>query len=164
MKHRAEAVVSLLVVLLAAAPVGAAASAAIAQARLSPVAIDFAPAIDAEHFVLSVATPRGDVLRREFAAGQAISFSIADSREQFTDGEYRWELVAAPRLSSTDRAALDAARAQGDPRAFAEAQRAAGIPDGGYIQSGSFRVADGAIVDPVGERGGQRDEGSSPPT
>lgn len=148
MKRRAEAVVSLLVVCLAAAPAPATASALVAQARLSPVAIDFSPAIDAERFVLSVATPRGDVLRREFAAGQAITFSIADSRSQFPDGDYRWELTAAPRLRPSERAALDAARATGDANALAEAQRAAGIPDGGYVQSGAFRVAEGAIVDP----------------
>jgi len=160
MKRRAAAVVSLLAVCLVAAPALAAASALVAQARLSPVAIDFSPAIDAESFVLSVATPRGDVLRREFAAGQAITFSIADSRSQFPDGDYRWELTAAPRLRPTERAALNAARAAGDAHGLADAQRAAGIPVGGYVQSGSFRVADGAILDQSATEGRIRSNAS----
>jgi hypothetical protein len=156
MQRRAAAVVSLLAVCLAVAPAIASASALVAQARLSPVAIDFSPAIDAERFVLNVATPRGDVLRREFGAGQAITFSIADSRSQFPDGDYRWELTAAPRLRPAERAALEAARATGDANALADAQRGAGIPEGGYVQSGSFRVADGAIVDQTATEGGIR--------
>ena len=152
MKVRAAAAVSLLAVCLAAAPASAA-PALVAQVRLSPVAIDFTPVIDAERFVLSVATPRGDVVRREFAAGQAVTFSIADRRSQFPDGDYQWELTAAPRLRPSERTALEAARAAGDDKALAEAQRAAGIPAGGYVESGSFRVADGAILDQTAGEG-----------
>lgn len=142
--------VPLCTVVAALVLVSALAAAPIAQVRTSPGAVDFSPLIDARSFVLTVATPEGKVVRREFAAGEAITFSISDSREQFSDGAYTWELTAAPRLQPGQRAKLDAARASGDLTAIGDAQRAAGIPDGGWVQSGSFRVADGAVADSAG--------------
>ena len=155
MNRRAAMYVSVAVAVVVAS---ALAAAPIAQVRTSPGALDFSPLIEAQSFVLTVSTPDGKVVRREFAAGEAISFSISDQREAVAEGAYQWELTAAPRLRPADRAKLDAARAKSDPAALAEAQRTAGIPQGGWVQSGSFLVADGAIADssPTEPRPGKR--------
>jgi hypothetical protein len=80
---------------------------------------------------LKVAGPDGAVVERTFRTGEAVSFSLFEARgSRPADGSYRWELVATPTNVATRGA-----------------DGVAGSPAGrGWTESGSFSVADGAIV------------------
>ena len=120
--------VSLALVLLVA-------SAALADRAVRPIptsaGLDFQISGDHGALTLKVATPDGAVVQRGFRAGEPVSFSLFDAKgSRMADGEYRWEIVAAPRSAATRGADGGA----GKPVA------------GGWTESGAFIVANGAIA------------------
>lgn len=109
---------------------------------------------DFERAVLTVSTPGGTVLREEFGAGQTPVFDLA-RLENAADGSYTWELRITPRVDPSTRKALAESRRSGEQgldRTESEARAAEG-----RVQSGSFLVQAGSIVEPEGreERAGK---------
>jgi len=69
----------------------------LAEMTLSASRIDWLPAGDSEHLVLTVAGPAGLWIRREFESGQPAFLSLAGPEwERLPDGTYIWELRATP--------------------------------------------------------------------
>src|SRR5688572_28686455 len=63
----------------------------LAEMTLSASRIDWQPAADSEHLILTVAGPEGLWLRRDFEAGQPASLSLSDPEwEHLPDGTYTW--------------------------------------------------------------------------
>ena len=114
--------------------------------------IDFQPAASYERMVLTVATPDGAVLRREFAGGGSPFFELGVASP---DGAYTWELRAEPQLSTEQRRRLAAAR-RGGAEGAAAAQRALGLDPDRLVQSGGFQVLGGQIVTGGSEPEGRR--------
>lgn len=122
-----------------------------APARLAePVAgsgsIEWALNASFERAVLTVSTPSGAVIRREFLSGQVPSFSLFDQKGQTrASGNYNYELRAVPAIDAGVRNRLAAARAAGDDRAGIAEQARAGLRDD-LVQSGSFAIVNGAFA------------------
>lgn len=126
--QRVVSVVSLALVLLVA-------SAAQADRAVRPVVtsagMDFQVSEAHGALTLKVSTPGGAVVQRSFRAGEPVSFSLFDAKGgRMADGEYRWEIVAAPRSAATRTADGVSGKASA----------------GGWTESGAFLVADGAIL------------------
>ncbi len=101
-----------------------------------------------ERAILTVSRPDGVVVRREFRAGQAITFDLFDAAgNNLADGSYNWELHFAPRLDARQREAVANARRANDPAAEAQILASVGL-DKRAVQSGSFAIAGGSAVDP----------------
>jgi len=130
---------------LLAAPATAGPS-ALAAASVSPVSIQWQVNVAYEKLTLTVSGPGGLILRREFAAGAPAAFDVVDNGKPLPDGAYTYELVAAPRLDRATRRALAAARQSGDDSAIAKMQADGTLPRTPMVQSGTFRIIDGAIV------------------
>ncbi|MGQ0604922.1 MAG: tail fiber domain-containing protein [Anaerolineales bacterium] len=88
--------------------------------------------------VLTVALPGGEVLRREFIAGEPIKFALTDS---VGDGLYQYQLVLLPQLSAEEVAAARAARESGT----------VGPAIRTLVQSGAFRLEAGKAIVPGAE-------------
>jgi endosialidase-like protein len=141
----AIAVLALAAALLAA-PATAGPS-AVAAASVGPLGIQFQPSVEFQKMTLTVSGPEGLILRREFAAGAAVMFeAIGDDGKPLPDGAYRYELVASPVLDRATRRALAAARQNGDDAAIAKLREAGKLPSTPMIQSGSFSIAHGTLV------------------
>jgi Chaperone of endosialidase len=126
------------------------AMARIAEPQAGQSSIEWHANASYERFVLTVSTPGGAVLRREFAAGETPTFSLFDKSGQArASGSYHYELRAVPAVSADVRSRLAAARAAGDERSAAIEQARAGL-GGDLVQSGSFAIFEGAIT--MGDR------------
>lgn len=70
----------------------------LAEVAISASRVDWQPAGDYEHVVLTIAGPEGLWLRKEFAAGQPASLGVFDQvGSQLPDGAYSYELQFVPR-------------------------------------------------------------------
>jgi endosialidase-like protein len=97
----------------------------LAEISVSPTRIDWSPAIEAQHWVLTLVGPDELFLRREVKAGKALFLSIFDSEgDRLPDGSYTWELKAVSKPASPRR------------------------------QSGSFSIQDGSFVETPRGTGG----------
>jgi hypothetical protein len=156
-----RAAVLVMAVCLLMAPT-ARAAVPLATANVGPTAIEWQPSTLYEKLVLTVSGPGGLILRREFGAGVAPSFgSFGDDGQPLPDGAYTYELVASPVLDQATRRALAIARRSGD-ESIVEKLRAAGkLPRDPLIQSGSFSIAEGAIVPQAAREDGSGGNGSA---
>jgi hypothetical protein len=97
----------------------------LADISVSPTRIDWAPAVEAQRWVLTLSGPDEFFLRREVKAGKALFLSIFDSEgDRLPDGSYTWELKAVSKPESPRR------------------------------QSGSFSIRDGSFVETPLDTGG----------
>ncbi len=97
--------------------------------------IHWQPAIaNYERMQLRVANPRGEIRTLEFRAGEPLTFAL----DERIDGAYTYELRAIPKLSDEMKQRLAEARVRGEAPPLAEE----------LVQSGSFVVANGAILAP----------------
>jgi hypothetical protein len=95
----------------------------------------------AERATVTISHPDGKVTRHEFAAGETPRIeAILRSGKGLADGVYRFEVVGAAK-----------ARTRG------QAAEAAGAGQGGFVRSGSFRVAGGEISLPIAGSGARSD-------
>jgi hypothetical protein len=134
--------------LLAAVPALAAPN--VADVSLGTLQVEWQPTGDFAGMKLRVSGPLG-VVERDFAAGENPLFDLR-SLENAADGLYTWEIVAAPRLDEGVRRAIAEARAAADPAAEGRLRASGALPDAGsLVQSGHFRVVDGAILQPSAE-------------
>ncbi|MGH9799151.1 MAG: hypothetical protein ACRD82_02210, partial [Blastocatellia bacterium] len=73
--------------------------------------------------VLTVSTPDGEVIRREFNSGELPSFKLAnDKGAPLADGQYQYELRLIPNLPSDVTEALAAARQREEQESGREAE------------------------------------------
>jgi hypothetical protein len=97
-----------------------------------------------ERVVLSVSKPDGTVVRREFESGKAPVFELA--RQGEVDGTYVYELRAVPRIDPAVKKTLAGVREENRSALVAKLRREGKLPAEPPVQSGSFRVVNGAIV------------------
>jgi hypothetical protein len=135
----------------------------LAQAEASSSAITWEARTPHAKAVLTVSTPEGDVIRREFRSGEPISFSNLHEGQPLPDGQYIYELRFAPVISSEVRDALAKARAKGKDREVARDMRRRGLlPAEEQVQSGAFQIIGGSIVmGRENESPGRTDNGST---
>ena len=138
--------VTLLFPLLAGAAVKEGAAEPVAHVTRGAAAIAFQPTVDHERILLTISTPNGEVMTREFVAGKNPSFSLQDlAKGTAVDGSYTFELRVVPRISSDVRQKLAEARSADDDAAVERIQREAGI-GATLVQSGTFGVKNGAML------------------
>ncbi|MEW6210064.1 MAG: tail fiber domain-containing protein [Acidobacteriota bacterium] len=119
----------------------------LAQAEASSTAITWESRAPHAKAVLTVSTPEGDVIRREFKSGETISFSNLHEGQPLPDGQYIYELRFVPVISSEVRDALAKARAKGKDREVVRDMRRRGLlPAEDQAQSGAFQIIGGNIV------------------
>jgi endosialidase-like protein len=131
---------------LLAIPAGAAGPAPLAVTNISPVGLEWQPAIQYEKIVLTVAGPGDLILRREFAAGVTPAFEAFADGKPLPDGTYTFELVASPVLDRETRQELARARQTGDDSILSKLRTEGKLPRGPLTQAGSFQVRNGAVV------------------
>ena len=110
-----------------------------------------------ERVTLTISTPSGEVISREFKAGQAVTFHLKEL-PSIDDGAYVYQLSVAPKVPERVARQLKAARAAGDDAAAREILRGAGLGEPA-IESGAFRVAGGMVLS-----GGLNENGGRPDT
>ncbi|HEX2254490.1 MAG TPA: hypothetical protein VHQ65_14570 [Thermoanaerobaculia bacterium] len=103
----------------------------------------------AEHeaVVLTIHTPCGTI-ERLYEAGKDPAFSIEELAPDDPDGAYTWQVRIQPVVSPDVRKELARSRATGDEEIVRNLARKGLLPQGPFVQSGSFRVIDGTIVAP----------------
>lgn len=150
------AAVAALAVLVAAPALAAPQSLATVHAGASSV--EWQPAVANVGLALTVSGPQGFYLRQEFKPGESATFSVYDKAGQLRPaGSYSWELTPIVQLDSATAGDLQAAR-DAAPGTAGTLQKAAKLPNVPKLQSGSFTVADQAIV-----AGGETEPGTSKP-
>ena len=123
----------------------------IASLVLEPTGVMWPPHVEYSSLVLTVSTPSGEVLRKEFQRGANPSFNLVDSNgNKRPDGQYIYELRLIPVVSQQVRDALKASREDGNSKAVArELQQGGQLPIREVVQTGSFVVSQGAIISNV---------------
>jgi hypothetical protein len=107
----------------------------------------------------TVAGRDGRTIRREYRPGTAAYFDVLDETGQpLRDGSYRYELVVVPALPDAIRERMQAVRESPDDRFKLERElRQQGwLPKEPIIESGTFSVAGGLIVDGSAPEGSPR--------
>jgi hypothetical protein len=118
----------------------------LARVSAGTASVEWLAAGGYERLILTVSSPDGTVLRREFGAGETPSFSLFDTQgAPRPDGSYTWELQAVPKVPKWVKDRIAAAREAGDDAAL-EALRKAGRLPQGKVQAGVFSVAGGSVV------------------
>jgi hypothetical protein len=99
---------------------------------------------------LTISTPDGQVLRKEFSGGASPEISLTDKKgERLPDGVYTYELRVEPIFGLGVKEALKAARAKGNEEEVQRDMRKRGVlPTTPTVQSGSFSIINGSIVLP----------------
>lgn len=145
-----------------------AAGEAIVAFQAGPGGLIWQPLVPFEHGVLTVAGPDGAVFREEFGAGKSVAFNpFVQPGYRAPDGSYVWEvwLGQPSAVNAQLRAAAQAARESGDVEA--EGAMRAASTQATRVQSGAFRILNGAIVpstliEPRGAARGRSSHGVAP--
>jgi hypothetical protein len=97
---------------------------------------------------LSVSTPDGQVISKEFAAGTAPEFRLVDAAgERLPDGQYIYELRLTPIIAAEVKEKLKPARVKGNADEVQRALKKSGaLPSRTQVQSGSFAVVNGIVI------------------
>jgi hypothetical protein len=101
--------------------------------------------VEHEKIVLTVVTPDGRSLTKEFAAGTMPSFRLQDLAGKLADGAYRYELRVVPSISAGVKAQLAAAREANDDATAQRIMHSNGL-DRETTQSGTLTVINGTFV------------------
>jgi hypothetical protein len=133
-----RALAALALALLAALPAAAKQATPIASVQLGSGSIGFTPLVSFGSLTVTVTGPGDLALRKEFASGQSAVVSVSEG-QAWADGQYRYELRAAPAIDPAAQDALRDARASG----IEPLPPVSGEP---LVQSGGFQVRGGAIV------------------
>jgi hypothetical protein len=106
---------------------------------------------------LNVATPDGQVISKEFAAGTAPEFRLTDANgERLPDGQYVYELRLTPVIAADVKERLKAAREKGNSDEVQRDLKKRGLlPSRTQVQSGSFAVINGAVIVAGASEGGR---------
>lgn len=121
----------------------------IAVEKFKPTGISFQPLVKYKRLVLTVSGPGDLILRREFEAGKPVSFNLLDKTgKPLPDGQYKYELRVVPVVDPRVRKKMAAARELEDrSRVEAELRKGGWLPERPLVQSGSFSIANGTMVD-----------------
>jgi len=144
--HRKPFPVSALVAAILAVGIPSAAvceSTALAEFQLNGSNANFDPLIEYSSVRISIVGPDGFEVTGTFSAAEAAAVPIPA-----TDGLYKYELRFAPLLSRAEQAALAAARESGDTVATE-------VGGDDMVQSGSFRIENGALLPDLDETPGR---------
>jgi hypothetical protein len=132
----------------------------VAKTTVGSTGLTWQPAVAYDSAVLTVSGPGDSVLRREFAAGEALVFLVNDrDKAVIEDGEYTWEIRFAPSLDAEAKRALRAARETGDPADIERLKEKGAVPGEALVVSGYFRVKGGWIIDETTESSFRRSSG-----
>lgn len=120
----------------------------VANAKATASQIDWQTKVEYSTIVLTVSTPDGKVIRKEFKAEAAPSFRSTDEKGgNLPDGSYQYELRVVPVFAAGVREALAAARKNGNDEAVMRDLQSRGLlPRQELVQSGAFSIAGGAFV------------------
>ena len=112
--------------------------------------IRFDIAVSYSSATVTISSPDGQVLRKEFKSGITPELALTDAKgERLPDGVYSYEIRVAPVFSSGLKEAFAAAREKGNEDEVQRDLRKRGmLPTQPTVQSGSFSVINGSIVLP----------------
>ncbi len=136
-----------LFVLLAAVLAVPATAADIVEFDAQSSRVSWKPRVPFEHGILTIATPDGRVVQREFGPGGAVSFDPFAQAQPAADGTYVWQVMlgrpstVSPKLTAAARANRDG---DGDPDVDAAHRAAAARAT--LVQSGAFQILHGKLV------------------
>jgi hypothetical protein len=105
-------------------------------------AVSWTPTGGAGGLVVNLSHPDGAVTSHNFSGGQTPSVG------GLADGHYTYEIVAIPKIPAWARDQLAEARASGDMSIVAELREAGVVPAERQVQSGSFTIQNGSLVNP----------------
>lgn len=106
------------------------------------------PRVELEGMVLTVSAPCEEIVKT-FGPKDEIYFDLKEVARE-VDGSYSWELRAMPRVDPGVRGTLEEARASGtEDEVWWSLWDKGAISDGPFVQSASFSVVEGKIVDPA---------------
>jgi hypothetical protein len=158
-------VLTTLLTLCLSAPAFGAGGGPIANMVPDSAGVTWIPNADLKYssLVLSISTPDGTVLRREFQSGTNPSFSlVTQNGSRWPDGHYVYELRLIPVGPVRTRAALADSGERGDGDGVVqELQNEGQVASRDVVQSGSFLVAQGAILTGGAAEGANTKESSS---
>jgi hypothetical protein len=125
-----------------------AAAADIVAFDAGPSGLTWRPLVSFEHGTLTVSTPDGLVFTEEFKGGGGVSFNpVGQANYQAPDGTYIWQVtLGQPSAVNARLRAAAAANRAGDGDPDVEAAHRAASARATLIQSGAFRILNGAIV------------------
>ncbi len=115
----------------------------VADMTTGPGSIAWAPRIEFDKLVLTV-KGGGHTLTSEFRGGRPSFAPVDPEGYLLPDGTYSWELTVIPRALDANNHHFRSDEPSADGRSFK-----AGTTPEGRVQSGSFTIANGAIVDPT---------------
>lgn len=107
---------------------------------------------------LTVSTPDGQVISKEFAAGNSPEFRLIDANgERLPDGQYIYELRLTPIIAKEVKDKLKTAREKGNSDEVQRDFKKRGVlPSRAQVQSGSFTVTNGSVLVPGAATEGAR--------
>jgi hypothetical protein len=119
----------------------------LAEAFYEGTVIFWEPVVEFREMVLTIGGPCEDITKI-FKKGEPISFDVREITK-LTDGSYTWQLRRVASIDSGVQKDLEASRGTGKEDAvwWNYFQKGA-IPEGPYVDSASFTVERGVIVDP----------------
>lgn len=109
---------------------------------------------------VTVLSPSGISFSRDFSNGKNPSFSVADLGDDAEDGQYNYELRVSQKVDAGVKKKLENARAQNDEAAIRKLQKEHGL-DRATVQSGTFTILNGSIVNPDGVESDANDSASA---
>lgn len=97
---------------------------------------------------LTVSTPDGQVISKEFSAGNSPEFRLIDANgERLPDGQYVYELRVTPIIAKEVKDKLKLAREKGNSDEVQRDFKKRGVlPSRAQVQSGSFTVTNGTVI------------------
>lgn len=134
----------------------------VGKTTVSASMIEWAPSADHEAIEVTVQNADGETWKQTYKNGKPV-FRIKDLGAGNIDGSYSYELRLAPRVSSSVKAQLQAARAAGDDKETARIMKANGLNQA-VVQSGSFAIVNGSVVSQDLVESDANDGASSPST
>ncbi|NJL27864.1 MAG: hypothetical protein HC897_08175 [Thermoanaerobaculia bacterium] len=138
---------ALTVVALAAPPLAASPREPLATTYKSPAAIDWQINVDHDGGTLTVSGPEGIFIEHSFAADENPTLLLDVLAQTLPDGDYSYQLSAAPHLDRTIRERLRRSQATGQTEDLLRELRQAGLfPIEPRVQSGFFSISAGAVV------------------
>ena len=107
---------------------------------------------DFELLSLNLRGPNGYLVQETYRASEVPHISTLDAEGNLLpDGKYSFELRIKPLLNDEVRDLLQEARAENDRGLVADMRAAGLIPSEALVQSGTFRIENGFIIQPVAE-------------
>jgi len=98
---------------------------------------------------LTISAPDGRVFTKTFKGGSSPQFSIADAHgERLPDGQYTYELRLTPATSARKDSTSNGRGKEDEPESVRAARKSA-APAQPLVESGSFSIVNGAVVNPA---------------